>query len=191
MILNVQPADYIKGSVDLPASKSYSIRAFIIASCGGQSMIIQPSDCDDALIAKQVAKSLGAQVSKKKEGQWGVFASKHKRLPKKIFVKETALQKTIDKLLKEIQDALYAKSKRVFMDRVADVKTMLELHKTIADKKIAHIYWCGKEACEETIKEKNGGAKILNIPFVQPKKMDECVCCKKQGAYRVYVAKSY
>jgi len=56
MILKVSPAESFYGTVRLPASKSYSIRAFIIAACGGKSKILFPSDCDDALVASAVGQ---------------------------------------------------------------------------------------------------------------------------------------
>ncbi|MCR4337953.1 MAG: 3-phosphoshikimate 1-carboxyvinyltransferase [Candidatus Omnitrophica bacterium] len=72
MILKVSPTASLQGGVDLPASKSYSIRAFIIAACGGQSQIIHPSNCDDAQVAKSVAGCLGAHVVAKKNNSWSV-----------------------------------------------------------------------------------------------------------------------
>ncbi len=53
----------LRGRIALPASKSYSVRAFVIAACGGCSRIISPSTCDDALVSVKVAESLGAEVS--------------------------------------------------------------------------------------------------------------------------------
>ena len=58
MILNVPPVKILKGQIFLPASKSYSIRALIIAACGGQSHIIQPSNCEDALVAQNISNAL-------------------------------------------------------------------------------------------------------------------------------------
>ena len=58
MILSIKPTTALKGAVDLPASKSYSIRAFLIAACGGRSKIIDPSDCDDAMVAQNIGKAL-------------------------------------------------------------------------------------------------------------------------------------
>lgn len=63
MILNCPPAKRLQGSIHLPASKSYSIRAFIIAACGGVSQIEYPSDCEDAAVALKTAKALGASVT--------------------------------------------------------------------------------------------------------------------------------
>ncbi len=58
MNLKVPPQKSIKGTIDLPASKSYSIRAHFIAACGGRSCIIGASDCDDAKVAQDVGKKL-------------------------------------------------------------------------------------------------------------------------------------
>ncbi len=64
MILDVKPVRALQGVLDIPASKSYTIRAFFIAACGGSSRIIGPSDGDDALIAASVGKALkrGARI---------------------------------------------------------------------------------------------------------------------------------
>lgn len=66
MILKVQPAALLYGTVRLPASKSYSIRAHIISACssfgGSKSKILHPSDCDDAQVASAVAKILSKKI---------------------------------------------------------------------------------------------------------------------------------
>lgn len=81
MILNVRPVSLLKGKSRLPASKSYSIRAFIIAACGGSSHIIDPSNCQDAVVAKNMARSLGSHVKKTARGfllNASLKLSKHK-----------------------------------------------------------------------------------------------------------------
>lgn len=89
MILKILPTDSIKGSLRLPASKSYSIRAFLIAACGGESSIIHPSDCDDARVASQVAKALGARVSSGASGVWSVKAHARAASLANVNVKES------------------------------------------------------------------------------------------------------
>lgn len=64
MILNVRPVAQLKGSIQLPASKSYSIRAVIIAACGGISQLKHLSDCDDAKVALKTALDLGAKLQR-------------------------------------------------------------------------------------------------------------------------------
>ena len=67
MILSIPPALRLQGRIHLPASKSYSIRAFIIAAQGGVSQIVHASNCEDALNALKIAKALGASVISKGE----------------------------------------------------------------------------------------------------------------------------
>ncbi|MFH0753462.1 MAG: 3-phosphoshikimate 1-carboxyvinyltransferase [Candidatus Omnitrophota bacterium] len=64
MILNVPIVQQLRGTVTLPASKSYSIRAFFVAACGGKSRILGASDCDDARVAMRVAQAFGARVQR-------------------------------------------------------------------------------------------------------------------------------
>ncbi len=59
MQLTVKPIEHLRGTIELPASKSYSIRAHFIAACGGRSTILGSSDCEDAVVARNVGKALG------------------------------------------------------------------------------------------------------------------------------------
>ena len=89
MILKINPPHFLRGRIDLPASKSYSIRAFIVAACGGRSLIINPSDCDDALVAMNVAKALGAKITRVKKNSFKVVAFEHAPKSSRIHVKES------------------------------------------------------------------------------------------------------
>lgn len=89
MILRVAPVEKLKGKLFLPASKSYSIRSFIVAALGGTSRIIHPSNCEDAVIARQAAESLGAAVSRLRDNRWLVKSNPEQSLPSRIHVKES------------------------------------------------------------------------------------------------------
>jgi len=92
MILTVKPASDLKGKVRLPSSKSYSIRGVMIAACGGQSTIIDPSNCDDVKVSMRVARSLGAQVKQTKKSlisRCNVIACRNRPHISKINVKES------------------------------------------------------------------------------------------------------
>lgn len=89
MNLTVKPAKRLQGKVVLPASKSYSIRAFIIAACGGRSIITNPSNCDDVKVAMSVAKALGARVFARSANSWEVIAPEKKKIVSKISVNES------------------------------------------------------------------------------------------------------
>jgi 3-phosphoshikimate 1-carboxyvinyltransferase len=62
--LSIPPALRLQGRIHLPASKSYSIRAFIIAAQGGTSQIKNASDCEDALVASKIAQKLHSLPTK-------------------------------------------------------------------------------------------------------------------------------
>ncbi len=84
----IYPIKVLQGTVELPASKSYSIRAFIVASCGGRSHILSPSNCEDARSARHAAVCLGAKLQRVEHG-WMVDATKRKGVRPEINVKES------------------------------------------------------------------------------------------------------
>lgn len=60
----VRPSE-VKGTLSAPASKSLMIRATAAALlCKGETRIINPSFCDDALAGLNIAEALGAQVER-------------------------------------------------------------------------------------------------------------------------------
>ncbi len=83
MILSIPPALRLQGRIHLPASKSYTLRAFIIAARGGVSQIKHPSDCEDAIIALKTARALGASVRNK--GDSLTIKASVSKAPSKIF----------------------------------------------------------------------------------------------------------
>ena len=64
MNLKVIPSTYLKGTIKSPPSKSYSIRAFIVASLGGKSKIVNPSNSIDSQVAISNCRKLGAKIKK-------------------------------------------------------------------------------------------------------------------------------
>ena len=89
MKLFVSPASFLKGRLNLPASKSYSIRAFLIAACGGKSTIINASDSDDAFVARRTTQKLGCRVKKITSNAWQIDASSRKKVSTLINVGES------------------------------------------------------------------------------------------------------
>ncbi len=89
MDLRVERTRALKGRVRLPASKSYSIRAFLIAACGGRSRVFGPSDCDDARVARKVAGLLGARVQRQSKSSWSIEKKSSWRAPRQVHVGES------------------------------------------------------------------------------------------------------
>ncbi len=69
MNITVEPS-FLKGTVRAPASKSVMIRVLAAGLLSrGETRIRYPSTCDDALTARQVIRSLGAEVSEETD-EW-------------------------------------------------------------------------------------------------------------------------
>ena len=88
MVLSVKARRAVRGAVFLPPSKSYSIRAFLIASLGGTSYLIHPSLSDDAKVAMRTAQFLGAQI-RRQRNSWTVTAHKNPSRSHQINVQES------------------------------------------------------------------------------------------------------
>ncbi len=107
-------------------------------------------------------------------------------------VKLKDLEKTIPKVLEEINENLYKKAKKFLEEHVHEVKSYEELKKIIkASEGIAQAAWCGSEECEAKVKEETG-AKITNMPFdMQDKVKGKCIVCGEKAKFIANFARSY
>jgi len=106
-------------------------------------------------------------------------------------VKMKDVSNIVKKTLDEIQEKLFDKAKKLLYNNVIEIENYEELRKGIMDKKICLSPLCNSRECEDDLKFKSGGAKVLNIPESQPKKKLPCVICGKDCAYWAYVGRSY
>jgi prolyl-tRNA synthetase len=93
-------------------------------------------------------------------------------------------------MLDEINKSMYKKALDFLKANTHRTKTYDEFKKQIEKGGIFQVSWCGGRECEDKIKE-DTKAKIVNIPFDQPKAISDCVICGKKGKIIVNVAKSY
>ncbi len=110
---------------------------------------------------------------------------------KKMFIKESELQKEISKILVDIQESLFKKAEKLLNDSIIDVNSIKNLKSAIDNKKIALVLLCDSRECEDSIKAETGGAKVLNIDEEKLVKNKKCVFCNKEAKYVVRVGKSY
>ncbi|MFB6075648.1 MAG: proline--tRNA ligase [Candidatus Aenigmatarchaeota archaeon] len=101
------------------------------------------------------------------------------------------LEDEVDKILKKIQNNLYEKAKNFLEENIREVSDYEELWDIIEERGgFVKASWCGKEKCENAIKEETG-AKITNIPFKYDKPKEKCIYCGEEGKYYVHFAKTY
>ncbi|MDD5193267.1 MAG: proline--tRNA ligase [Candidatus Nanoarchaeia archaeon] len=110
---------------------------------------------------------------------------------KKQSIKIKDLNKEIPKIMEDIQKNLYKKAEKLLKDNLVEVESLKNLQKAIEDKKIALTPLCSSRECEDMLKFKTNGAKILNISENQPKQKGNCVICNKPANYIARVGKSY
>ncbi|MAE49795.1 proline--tRNA ligase [Candidatus Pacearchaeota archaeon] len=112
---------------------------------------------------------------------------------KKEAVKVRSLAAKVERMLEEIQESLLEKAEKFLRAGVVEAKDLLSVEKVIRSKKIAFVPLCRGVECEDMLKYKSGGAKVLNIPFDGEKraKGKTCVVCGKKADYLAYVGKSY
>ena len=108
---------------------------------------------------------------------------------KKQAVKIEKAEKQAEKTLEDIHNSLYKKAEKYMKESVTNAKTMDELIKAIKNKKLVKAEWCANQECEDWIKTKTEGAKIICIIDERPK--NRCVFCNKKANSVVYVSRSY
>ncbi len=101
-------------------------------------------------------------------------------------VKLTELSDTIEELLVDIHNNMYAECEKRLKERTTVAYTLEEFEKQINEKQgFIKTMWCGDVACEDKIKELTA-AKSRCMPFEQENLGETCVCCGKK-AYRMVV----
>ena len=109
----------------------------------------------------------------------------------KSTIKIKKIKESVEKTLENIHDNLLKKAKDFLKKNTIEVSKFEEIVKSVNDKKLVQAFWCQKNECEDKIKEKIEGAKIINAPLDQPKTIKNCAVCNKKGIELVNIAKSY
>jgi len=108
----------------------------------------------------------------------------------KEIVKLKDAEKKVKELLEKINEDLFKKAEKKLEEGVLGVKKFEDAVKGINNKKMIIAEWCGGKECEDWIKTKTYGAKIIGIDESKKAK-GKCIYCNKNSKYVVYIAKSY
>jgi prolyl-tRNA synthetase len=135
---------------------------------------------------KDVAKAAAVLARRDRPGREG-----------KISAPLAGMPQTIEKLLVEIQQALYDKALAFRKANTHDAKAYDEL-KNAVETGFAYSHWCGSADCEAKIKEETR-ATMRNIPIDQSLGEGSaraggpgtCVYCSKAAAERAIFARAY
>jgi prolyl-tRNA synthetase len=106
-------------------------------------------------------------------------------------VNEADILSTVNKLLEEIQDNMFAKAKASLQEKTTTVQSYEEFKKVLEEKGgFIKAAWCGSPDCEAKVKEETG-ATIRVRPFQVEEPTSNCVVCAEKAKEPAYFARSY
>ena len=104
---------------------------------------------------------------------------------------------SIDKLsgavvteLESIQQQMFDTAKKILDERISAVSQYEQFKAELENGKMLNCSWCGKQECEDKIKEETG-AELRVIPSDDGKKIETCIYCKDNGTANVLFARGY
>ena len=101
------------------------------------------------------------------------------------------LADTAGSLLAKIQDSLLEKARAFLDENISRPATYSEFKSTIEGKGgFAMAGWCGREECEDKIKDETG-ADIRVLPFDQKGKPAKCIYCGQESQKAAIFARAY
>jgi prolyl-tRNA synthetase len=105
-------------------------------------------------------------------------------------VKLSELNDFVKDELSRMQNEMFGKAKKFLDENIRIAHSYDEFKEIIGSKKgFIKAGWCGKDSCEDKIKEETG-ATIRLIPF-EPEKAKDCIYCNESAKCYVYFALSY
>ncbi len=107
----------------------------------------------------------------------------------KIAINRSDAKDRINKILSEIQDHLYDRSRKAFDGRITTVSNMQSFKKILEEKGGFIKAFLSDDSCEEKIKIETG-ATVRVVPMKAAKK-GNCVYCGAGDSSEVYFARSY
>ncbi len=109
----------------------------------------------------------------------------------KVEVSLEQMETKLGELLEQIQENMYQQVLKRTKEKTTIAKNMDEFIKNMEDNQgYVKTMWCGKESCEDKIKELTG-AHSRCIPFEQENLGDTCVCCGEKAKHMVIWGRQY
>ncbi len=96
----------------------------------------------------------------------------------------------IQEILDSVQDGMLQKARRLLEEKTVGVSSHEEFKKGAESGGFLKAHWCGRQECEERIKEETG-AEIRVIPFDGGDAAGVCVYCGEQGRSTPLFARGY
>jgi prolyl-tRNA synthetase len=96
---------------------------------------------------------------------------------------------TVQKELDDIQKQMFVAAEKILDDRIVKVSQFDQFKEELDNGKMLDCSWCGKQECEDKIKEETGAD--IRVITSNEQKSGICVYCKKTGVSTVLFARGY
>ena len=121
----------------------------------------------------------------------GVLVRRHNQTKTTIIIQGTRSNLFgVQRELKNIQKEMFDAAKKILDDRVVKVTEYEQFKKGLDDGKMLDCGWCGKQDCEDKIKEETA-ADLRVIPSDNQQKSEVCVYCKEKSITNALFARGY
>jgi prolyl-tRNA synthetase len=92
--------------------------------------------------------------------------------------------------LEKIQKQMFEDAKKILDDRVVKASEYEQFKKELDDGKMIDCGWCGKQECEDKIKEETA-ADLRVIPSDNQQKSEVCIYCQEKSITNALFARGY
>ena len=117
-----------------------------------------------------------------------VLVGRHNQTKTDIPIEKISEYVTLE--LEKIQKQMFEDAKKILDDRVVKVTEYEQFKKELDDGKMIDCGWCGKQNCEDKIKEETV-ADLRVIPSDNKQKSEACVYCKEKSVTNALFARGY
>ena len=117
-----------------------------------------------------------------------VLVGRHNQTKTNLPIEKISEYVTLE--LEKIQKQMFEDAKKILVDRIVKVTEYEQFKKELDNGKMLDCGWCGKQDCEDKIKEETA-ADLRVIPSDNQQKSEVCVYCKEKSVTNALFARGY
>jgi prolyl-tRNA synthetase len=117
-----------------------------------------------------------------------VLVGRHNQTKTNLSIERISEYVTLE--LEKIQKQMFEDAKKILVDRIVKVTEYEQFKKELDNGKMLDCGWCGKQDCEDKIKEETT-ADLRVIPSDNQQKSEVCVYCKEKSVTNALFARGY
>jgi len=117
-----------------------------------------------------------------------VLVGRHNQTKTNLAIERISEYVTLE--LEKIQKQMFEDAKKILVNRIVKVTEYEQFKKELDNGKMLDCGWCGKQDCEDKIKEETA-ADLRVIPSDNQQKSEACIYCKEKSVTNALFARGY